>query len=132
MRELPSDHRRITGILQGGQGVCLADPVSAGRLSEPNLLHVPLCATQCRKSILWHIHWSAHGRDMQNSSAFDHRDQAAPGAKSAIWRFIPSRRTSMSAEHNVPKTSARRDRLGFAPAIRIGRRVMWLRSDVVA
>ncbi|MDA8047558.1 MAG: hypothetical protein M0Z30_20385 [Actinomycetota bacterium] len=36
----------VSGILQGGKCMGLADTVPSGRLSEPNLLHVLLCATQ--------------------------------------------------------------------------------------
>lgn len=43
----------VAGILEGCQGVCFANAMPSGRLSEPNLLHAPLCATQLASSILW-------------------------------------------------------------------------------
>lgn len=36
----------FSGILQRGKRMRLADPVPSGRLSEPDLLHALLCATQ--------------------------------------------------------------------------------------
>jgi hypothetical protein len=40
------DNNWISGIFQSDKCVGLADPVPSCRLSEPNLLHVLLCATQ--------------------------------------------------------------------------------------
>jgi hypothetical protein len=40
------DNNWISGIFQSDKCVGLADPVPSRRLSEPNLLHVLLCATQ--------------------------------------------------------------------------------------